>query len=295
VPFPIAGEKKLGKLHVTADRRMIMSQLQLQRVSKEIIEHAEAGMVPQQGLPKVVDDYFVQRLKKDEMEHAEVNPGLYEGMRKMVQAEVVPLFERYRQETAKFRERRQKRKIWQYVLATVGVFEIFEALLTRGRSIAPMVLIPTAILYSLIGFIIYAAAQYFDELQMASARKRLEKAIAGLEGKVQTDADYDNLRRLVDSDVLRAEAVEILTHYANAEEFWRNYRKIREADPTVPSELRALKMPAFERFLKYHVDGHFSEVARQQRFDRLFIEAHEILLSRDREHYAINHLKSLKL
>ena len=85
-----------------------MSQLQLQRVSKEIIEHAEAGMVPQQGLPKVVDDYFVQRLKKDELEHAEVNPGLYEGMRKMVQAEVIPLYERYRQETERFRERREK-------------------------------------------------------------------------------------------------------------------------------------------------------------------------------------------
>ena len=272
-----------------------MSQLQLQRVSKEIIEHAEAGMVPQQGLPKVVDDYFVQRLKKDELEHAEVNPGLYEGMRKMVQAEVIPLYERYRQETARFRERREKRKIWQYVLCTVGVFEVLEIFLTKGRSIAPMVLIPTAILYSLIGFIIYAAAQYLDELQLAAARKRLEKSISALEGKVQTDADYDNLRRLVDADILRAEAVEILTHYERAEDFWRDYRKVREADPTVPSELKALKVPAFERFLKFHVDGHFSEVARQQRFDRLFIEAHEILLSRDREHYALNHLKSLKL
>ena len=64
---------------------------------------------------------------------------------------------------------------------------------------------------------------------------------------------------------------------------------------TVPSELKALKTLAFERFLKFHVDGQFSEVARQQRFDRLFIEAHEVLLSRDRAHYALNHLKSLKL
>jgi hypothetical protein len=271
-----------------------MSQLQLTRVSKEIIEHAEERMVPQQGLPKVVDDYFVQRLKQDEMQHAEVNPGLYEGMRKMVQAEIVPLYERYRQETARFRERRQKRKLWQYVLCTAGVFEALEAVLTRGRSIAPMVLIPTFILYSLIGFIIYAAAQYFDELQMLRARKSLEKSIEGLEGKVQTDVDYDNLRRLVDSDVLRAEAVEILTHYEKPDEFWRDYRKIREADPTVPSELKQLKTPAFERFLKYHVDGHFSDVARQQRFDRLFIEAHEVLLSRDRTNYVIEHLKSLK-
>ena len=273
---------------------MIMSQLQLKRVSQEIIEHAEDAMVPQQGLPKVVDDYFVQRLKKDEMQHAGVNPGLYEGMRKMVQTEVVPLYERYRQETAQFRERRQGRKLWQYVLCTTGVFEALEAVLTRGRSIAPMVLIPTAILYSLIGFIIYAAAQYFDELQLLRARKRLEKSIEGLEGKVQTDVDYDNLRRLVDSDILHAEAVEILTHYQKPQEFWRDYCKVREADPTVPGELKALKTPAFERFLKFHVDGNCSDVARRQRFDRLFIEAHEVLLSRDRTNYVLEHLKSLK-
>jgi len=113
-----------------------------------------------------------------------------------------------------------------------------------------------------------------------------------LERKVQTDADYDNRRNLLDTDVLRAEALEILTHYERPEDFWRDYRKVRQADPTVPAELKALNAQAFDKFLRFHVDGQHSEVARQHRFNRLFIEAHEVFISRDREHYVPNHLRA---
>jgi hypothetical protein len=270
-----------------------MSQLQLNKISKEIIEHAEEAMIPERGLPKVVDDYFIQRLKQDEMEHAEVDSGLYEGLRNMVKAEVVPLFEQYRLETARVRERKQKRKLWQYVLGTVAVVEVIEAILTRGRSMLPQVLIPTAILNSFIGFIIYTAAQYVDDVHLNRARKRLERSIENLDRKVQTDVDYDHRRQLLDAEVLPAEALEILTHYDRPEDFWRDYRRVRETDPTVPAELRALNLPAFEPFLKFHVGGQFSAVARQQRFDRLFIEAHEVFVSRDRENYVLNHLKNM--
>jgi len=270
-----------------------MSQLQLNKISRDIIDHAEQRLVSEQSLPKVVDDYFIQRLKQDEMQHADIDSRFYEGLRRVVKAEVLPLYEQYRRNTARIREQRQTRKVWHYVFGTVGMFEILEAILTRGRSILPQVLVPTAILYSFIGFIIYVAAQYIDDLRLVRARKQLEKSIAGLEAKVQTDVDYDNRRQLVDKDILHAEALEILTHYEQAETFWRDYLKVREADPTVPAELNALKMPAFERFLKFHVNGQCSSVARQQRFDRLFIEAHEVMLSRDREKYVLEHLRHL--
>jgi hypothetical protein len=169
---------------------------------------------------------------------------------------------------------------------------VLGALLTRGRSFAPQVLIPTAILESFLGFIIYAAAQYFDDLQLRHARRRLEKAISGLQAKVQTDVDYDQRRQLLDTDILRAEALEILTHYDHPEDFWRDYLKVRHADPTLPAELRALNVPTFEKFLKFHVTGQHSAIARQHRFNRLFVEAHEAFISRDRDHYATNHLKS---
>jgi hypothetical protein len=267
-----------------------MSQLQLKRISKEIIDHAEQAMVPDSRLPKVVDDYFIQHLKEDELQHAEVDARLYEGLRKTFQSEVLPLYEQYRLEAARIRERKQKRKVWQYVFGALGACEILEALLTRGRSIAPQVLIPSAILYGFIGFIVYTAAQYLDDRQLARARNRLEQSLEGLDRMVQTDADYDNRRQLIDADVLRAEALELLTHYERPEDFWRDYQKVRQADPTVPGELKTLNVPAFEKFLKYHVDGQHSPVARQHRFNRLFIEAHEVFISRDREKYVLNHL-----
>jgi hypothetical protein len=225
------------------------------------------------------------------MQHAGVDARLYDGLRQMVQSDVVPLYEQYRREAARIRERKQNRKVWQYVLGTVGALEVLEALVTRGRSIAPQALIPTAILYSFLGFIIYTAAQYVDDLQLARARKRLEKSLDGLDSKIQVDADYDSRRELLDADVLRAEALEILARYPRPEEFWRDYFKVRTADPTVPPELKALEVPAFEKFLKYHVDGQHSLVARQQRFNRLFMEAHEVFISRDRENYVVQHLR----
>jgi hypothetical protein len=270
-----------------------MSQLQLKRISKEIIDHAEEVMVPPQGLPRMVDDFFMQRLKEEEMQHAEVDPRLYESLRKLVKTDVVPLYDQFRLETARFRDRRHGRKLWQYVLGTVGVCEVLEAVLTRGKSILPMVLIPSAIFYCFVGFIIYTAAQYFDDRLLARARKRLENAIANLEDRVQTDVTYDQRRQLLDADILRSEVVEILTHYEKPSDFWRDYRRIRAADPTSPGDLKRLEAPAFNKFLKFHVDGQYSEQGRQLRFDRLFIEAHEVLLNRDRDHYVMEHLNTI--
>jgi hypothetical protein len=268
-----------------------MNDLQLKQISSEIIEHAEKGLVPEKGLPKLVDDYFIQHLKQDEMRHAGVDGRLYEGMRRMVKTEVLPLYEQYLAETARIRERKQQRKLWRYVLGAVGVCEVLEAVVTRGRSIAPQVLIPTAILYSFIGAIVYVATQYFDDRYLFRARKRLEKSIEGLESRVVTDAEYDSRRELLDADVLRAEAIEVLTHYERPEDFWRDYARVREADPTSSTDLKKLNLPGFDRFLQMHLHDRYSPEARQQRFNRLFVEAHEVFISRDRDRYVLNHLK----
>jgi len=269
-----------------------MSQLELKRVSKEVIDHVEKSMVPDKGLSKAVDDYFIQLVKQEEMRRADINPKLYDSMRGLVRQEVLPLYEQYRRETARIRERRQNRKLWHYVLGTVAFIEGVEAILTRGRSMAPQVLIPTVILNSFLGFVIFAGAQYFDELLLRRARKRLEASLDNLEAMALTDLEYDDRRQLLDADVLRAEALEVLTHYTNAEDFWADYRKVREADPTVPAELRRLEARAFEKFLRFHVEGELSAAARQHRFNRLFLEAQEVFINRDRENYVLNHLKA---
>src|SRR5215471_2027866 len=150
-----------------------MNDLQLKRISRDIIEHAEKSLVPAKGLPKLVDDYFVQHLKEDEMQHVEVDPRLYDNMRRLVQAEVVPLYEDFLQQSNRIQERKRQRKLWRYALGSVIVCEILEVLVSRGRALAPQVLIPTAILYSFIGAIIYVATQYIDDLHLEKIRKRL--------------------------------------------------------------------------------------------------------------------------
>src|SRR5207244_7672992 len=115
--------------------------------------------------------------------------------------------------------------------------------------------------------------------------------IEGLESRIQIDSDYDQRRELLDADVLRAEAAEIVAHYENADDFWRDYLKVREADPTLPGEIKRLNLSSFERFLKFHVDDRYSEAARQHRFNRLFLEAQELFVSRDRASYVLHHLK----
>lgn len=268
-----------------------MSQLEFKRVSREIIDHAEESMVEGRDLSRAVDDYFIQLVKREEMDRPDIDPRLYDGLRQAVQAEVLPLYERYRSETARVRERKNGRKLWQYVLGTVAVVEVIEAIITRGRSMAPAVFIPTAILNAFLGFIIFAAAQYLDDIQLARARKRLERSLEGLENKAVVDAEYDQRRELLDQEVLRAEALELLTHYEKPEDFWRDYRRARQADPTLPAELRALNLPGWEKFLKFHAQGQHSSSAREYRFNQLFLEAQELFISRDRAGYVMAHLR----
>jgi len=269
-----------------------MSQFQLKHITKDIIDHAEESMLPRQGLSKVVDDYIIQRLKQDELEYAQVDPKLYDGLREMVKAEVLPLYEQYLAEVARIRERKLNRRLWRYVLGTVAAMEVLQAILMRGRSLVPQILIPSAIFNAFVGFILYTAAQYLDDRHLARARKRLERSVEGLDRRVQTDVDYDNRRQLLDADLLKAEASEILTQYERPEDFWKDYRKVREADPTTPTALKKLNLPAFERFLRFHLDGVDSAVARQHRFNRLFLEAQEAFINRDRANYALYHLRS---
>jgi hypothetical protein len=269
-----------------------MNQLMLKDVSRDIIDRAEESLVLEQGLPQVVDDYFVERMKQDEMQSAFMDAKPYERLRAVVKAKVLPLYEQYLGISRRLREKKQNRKLSYYVLGTIAVLQTLEAILTKGRSFVPALLIPSAILHGFIGFILYSAAQYIDELQLARARKRLEKSIAGLDHGLLTDIEYDNRRMMTDADVLRAEAVELLVQYEQPEVFWRDYVAVREADPTIPVELKKLEAPAFEKFLKGHFEGQYTPAARQHRFNRLFLEAQEIFINRDREGYVPRHLKN---
>lgn len=268
-----------------------MSQLLLQNVSREILDRAEESVVPAQQLGRLVDNYFVERLKQEELNHSAENTRLYDGMRGLLKAELLPLYTEYLATVERIRERKGRRRLWNYVLGTMVVLEIVTAIFTRGRSLAPQSLVVSGILNGLLGLLIYTATQYLDDQQIATARRRLEKSILHLGRKLQTDIEYDERRGILEGDLLQAEAMEVLSTYAIPDDFWRDYQRAREADPTTPAALQRLQLPAFERFLKDHAEGQMSSVARLDRFNRLFLAAHESFIGRDRENYALHHLR----
>ena len=268
-----------------------MTDLRLQKLCHELVERADTTLLPSTGFAKLADDYLVERLKEDEMRYAEVAPGLYEELRQLLRSEVAPLYEQYRRVCDAILERKHKRKLIYYVGGTIIVFELLEVILTRGKSLIPAVLIPNLLASSFVGFMVYLATQYIDDLFLTRARRQFLRSCQCLDQRVVTDAEYDNRRRLAEADVLKAETMEIISQYAGANEFWADYVKVRTLDPTTPNELRQLNLPPFEKFLKHHASGECSTFSRQNRFNQLFLEAHALYVAKDRERYALSTLK----
>jgi hypothetical protein len=269
-----------------------MSQFLLQNVSREILDRAEESVVPAPQLGRLVDDYFVERLKREEMAHSDDNTRLYEGLRHLLKTDLLPFYGDYVATIERIRERQGRRRLWTFVLGTVAVIEVTAAVVTRGRSLLPQEMVLWGIVGSILGFLVYAAAQHFDDRQIVRARRRLEKSIQHLGQKLQTDLAYDQRRELFEGDVLRAEALEALAKYESPAAFWRDFRSAREADPTTTADLERLGLPGFAGFLQRHVDGHLTSVARLDRFNRLFLIAHETFVGRDRERYALDQARA---
>jgi hypothetical protein len=267
-----------------------MNRLRLKEVCKDIFDQAENSLVPAGGLPKLVDDYFVERIKRDELTYATIEPAEYEVLREEVRREVLPLYKEYYRIREGLLERKQRRRPALYILGTVGLLQLLELLVWKGRSLAPQILIPTLLVQGFLGFVIYAVVQYRDDFILARARRRLEHSLTGLDQRLTTEVSYEARRKLLESDILKAEAVVVTSRYETPEAFWDDYRRAREADPTTPAALEQLDRPAFAEFLKPHVDGACSAAARQRRFNHLFLQAHEVFLTRDREGYVQQHL-----
>jgi hypothetical protein len=268
-----------------------MSRPSLEQVCEEFFERTENALTPASGLPRAVDEYFVERIKQDEITYASIEPGYYEGLRELVKSKVLPVYEEYLMIRAGILGRKHGRKLWAYVLGTVVALGVLEAVLSRARSLVPTLMVFTTFINALLGFAIYSLAQYKDEVLLRRARQQLQHSLAGLDKQLTTDITYDTHRRLMDDEVLKAEAMEIIAEYTNPAEFWRDYLKARQADPVSPQDMRRLQLPAFEKFLKYHADGSCSEVAREHRFNRLFVEAHELFIGKDRARYVMQHLR----
>jgi len=268
-----------------------MNDLRLKTVCKEIFDRAENGLVLEGGLPKLVDDYFIERVKADELAYAAIDPTRYEALRGQFKKEVLPLYEAYYQIRDRILERKQARRPTFYILGAIGALQVIDLVLTKGKSLLPQILIPTALAQGFIGFVIYALIQYKDDFILRRARRRLEHSLLGLDQRMDTELSYEERRRLMDADVLKGDAVAIVSQYEDPKQFWADYLRVRQTDPTTPSTLAEVCAPAFAQFLRSHLDGTCSAEARQTRFNHLFLLAQELFVAKDRRNYVIEHLQ----
>src|SRR5208283_3544121 len=108
--------------------------------------------------------------------------------------------------------------------------------------------------------------------------------------KQQVSDKYEVFRAYTGGDLLKAELQQLLASYRSPAEFWRDYSRVRRADPTTPEALRELGAGRFHGFLELHVGGTYSEEARRQRFDALFLLAHKAFILADRKNYVLDNL-----
>jgi len=242
-----------------------------------------------------IDDYFVTLAKQDEMNLLWIEPAYYQHLKFILNHEVLPLYDQYYAVRSKFLEKREQRrenKTWvKYCLWTIGLCELVEALVTQGRSLRPQMLFPTVAIEGLLGFGLYYLVNRRDDWILKAEKKKLLNSIREIDIKYEVAKRYETFREYSGGELLNAELQELLASYPSPEEFWRDYAVVRKADPATESELEQLKLPRFKGFLELHAKGTYSPEARQQRFNALFLRAHQAFIQNDREHYALGHLQ----
>lgn len=267
-----------------------MAESTLTEIAAELLERLETSSTRDRH--RVIQDFFVTRLKQDEMALGSVKPGYYAALQGLVIDQVLPLYDRFTQKKEAILARRTRRGLWKYVLGTIVVVEVVEFILTKGRILSPGLFIPSIILEAILGTALYYLATKKDEWEIRYARSLFFEGVKGLDQKLVVDQQYDAFKESSGSDALAlAEAVEIVSHYDRPDEFWRDYLKVRQADPMNRETQNQLGAPAFEPFLIRHINGVYNEVARQRRFDLLFCHAHQLFLERDPQ-YVMNFLEN---
>ena len=240
---------------------------------------------------RIIDDYFVELTKREEMDLGTVEPGYFYALKQIVRQDVVPLFDDYVRKRDEIQRRQTQRSPVKYVLGTIVGIETLEMILAKGKVFSPALLILSFIVEALIGFSIFGLAHLKDNRQITGAKTGLLQSLHHLDQRLIVDKQYASFKEIMGSDdLLRAEALEVIGQYSDPNQFWRDYVRVRIADPVTKADHGRLGIAPFDSFLKLHADGVYNEQAREHRFNGLFVLAHQAFLKRDSEHYALDHL-----
>jgi hypothetical protein len=250
----------------------------MREIVKELTARLDSG-IGTQDRQELIDSLFQEHLMQKEIIGSSIDPSLLARMKQAVEVEFLPLYDSYRDNTNRIKEIQKNRSIGKYVLGTVVALEAISAIATKGRSLKPQVLIPTALIEAGIGFIIYSGAQWFDDRKIDAERENMIRAVGKLEESLDVRASYRAYAAENSSNVA-AIARSLTTSYKNPEKFWVDYSLVRKADPISEREIEGLGFNNFNDFLQSHIEG-IGKDARDYRFNLLFFEAQKAFMDKD--------------
>jgi hypothetical protein len=263
-----------------------IAQRTLLDVCMDLFSKLEASLVTNRQ--EFIDAYFATLVKQDEMATLWTEPAFYEHLRTVVQKDVLPLYDHYCAIRSKALERTEQRSWPRYCVWAIGICLGLELLFTEGRVLRPTTLLPAVVVDALLGYGLYYLVNFREAAALKRARKNLLNSIRQLDTQHEVAKRYEIFRTYTGGELLTAELQLLLASYASPNEFWSDYYKVRQADPTTPADLERLGIKRFNGFLELHVTGAYSPEARQQRFNALFLLAHKAFILNDRQHYVLN-------
>jgi len=257
-------------------------------IYEDLLAKLEENVVTDRA--RYIDDYIATMVKRDEMTTLWTDPAFYRQLKEAISKELLPIYDQYlllRQKA----ERTLEKGTWsRYCLWTIAICLAIEALLTEGRVLRPQLLIPAAIIDGLLGCGLWYIANFKALAELRRLKRRLLSSVQELIRNQEVSDQYDLFRTYTGGELLSAELQQLLDSYATPAEFWRDYYKVRQADPTTEAQLNQLCVDRFKSFLQLHVQDTYSEESRQQRFNALFLLAHKAFILADRRNYILDHL-----
>jgi hypothetical protein len=265
-----------------------LTQHNVQGIYEDLLQKLEENVVTDR--PRFIDDYIATMVKRDEMTTLWTDPTFYRQLKGAIVNELLPIYDQYNALREKAEQKLEKGTWSRYCLWTIGICLGIEVLMTEGRVLRPQLLIPAALMDGLLGYGIWYIANFRVLSELRRIKHRLASSIQELVRKQQVSEQYEVFRAYTGGELLKAELQQLLESYATPAEFWRDYYKVRKADPTTEAELDDLGVERFRSFLQLHLEGTYSEEGRQQRFDALFLLAHKSFILANRKHYILDNL-----
>lgn len=261
----------------------------LRAIYEDLLGKLEDNVVTDR--PRFIDDYIATMVKRDEMTTLWTDPAFYRRLKQAILQELLPIYDNFKALREKLDQKLERATWSRYCLWTIGICLAIELVISEGRVLRPQLLIPAAIVDGLLGSAIWYIANFRTLNQLRQIKRRLTNSVSDLVRKQQVSDQYELFRTYTGGDLLKAELEQLLASYPAPAQFWRDYYKVRKVDPTSEAERDALGVSSFNGFLELHVGGTYSDEARQQRFDALFLLAHKAFILADRDNYVLQNLE----